>query len=305
MGYWGVKSDENDDAADALDAGFDRVHGDAYVALTDDRNPLSLEQIQQKLASPETLAAALDWLRAEFGDALDEWDPEARLGFVGVVVRHAECGVPIPDDQRLRGHRLAPSRDDRLGRSHDPRPPPRQGSRLADPTCDELNRHSQADVPRRRAMSDPQLSQPLFDSDDTEPTSLRSSRSQSKKPEIHAGLVALTLIAIAALGYAVQLAYRDQPPAPAPVVAPVAEEPRPAPVVSKRRPASPAPRQAPDAARSPFSAPTLVKEPEPKVPVDPIAGFDTGEAFNNPPSPGQYGRRSSGILPGEANRQPR
>ena len=27
MGHWGVKSFENDDAADALDAGFDRVHG--------------------------------------------------------------------------------------------------------------------------------------------------------------------------------------------------------------------------------------------------------------------------------------
>jgi hypothetical protein len=27
MGYWGVKSYENDEAADALDAGFDRVHG--------------------------------------------------------------------------------------------------------------------------------------------------------------------------------------------------------------------------------------------------------------------------------------
>ena len=27
MGHWGVKSYEHDEAADALDAGFDRVHG--------------------------------------------------------------------------------------------------------------------------------------------------------------------------------------------------------------------------------------------------------------------------------------
>ena len=30
MGQWGVKSYENDDAAEALDRGFDRVHGAAY-----------------------------------------------------------------------------------------------------------------------------------------------------------------------------------------------------------------------------------------------------------------------------------
>ena len=30
MGYWGVKSYENDLAHDALDAGFARVHEDRY-----------------------------------------------------------------------------------------------------------------------------------------------------------------------------------------------------------------------------------------------------------------------------------
>jgi hypothetical protein len=101
MGHWGVKSYENDDADFALDAGFDRVHGAAYEALMDDRNPLTFEQVQQRLVSPETLAAALDALREDVGKPLAEWDDAQRLAFAGVVVRHAELGVPVPDDVRL------------------------------------------------------------------------------------------------------------------------------------------------------------------------------------------------------------
>ncbi|MBX6316425.1 MAG: hypothetical protein IRY99_26460, partial [Isosphaeraceae bacterium] len=102
MGHWGVKSYENDDAADALDAGFDRVHGARYEALMDDRNPLSYEQVQQQLASPETLSAAIEALKDSFGADFETWDEIARLAFAGVVVRHAELGVPIPDDWRQR-----------------------------------------------------------------------------------------------------------------------------------------------------------------------------------------------------------
>ena len=40
MGHWGVKSYENDDTDDALDGGFEEVHGDLYEELMDDRNPL-------------------------------------------------------------------------------------------------------------------------------------------------------------------------------------------------------------------------------------------------------------------------
>jgi hypothetical protein len=36
-------------------------------------------------------------------------------------------------------------------------------------------------------------------------------------------------------------------------------------------------------------------EPEKKA-VDPREGFETGEAFDNPPSPGRYGRLGSGLL---------
>ena len=96
MGQWGVRSYEGDDAADALDAAYERVHGPAYDDLMDDRNPLNFDQVQQKLSTAETLAAAVANLEAAFGADLDAWDDEARLAFAGVIVRHAEAGVPIP-----------------------------------------------------------------------------------------------------------------------------------------------------------------------------------------------------------------
>ena len=99
MGNWGVKSYENDVAADALDAGFDRVHGSRYEELMDDGNPLSFEQVQQKLADPRTLDAAIEAVREalDLNDPSENWDELARLALVGVVVRHAELGVPIPE----------------------------------------------------------------------------------------------------------------------------------------------------------------------------------------------------------------
>jgi hypothetical protein len=102
MGHWDVRSYENDDAAEALDAGFDRVHGAAYEALMDDRNPLPFEAVQKQLASPETLAAAIDALREAVGRRYEAWDDAARLAFAGVVVQHAEWGVVFPDDLRAR-----------------------------------------------------------------------------------------------------------------------------------------------------------------------------------------------------------
>ncbi|MDR3636739.1 MAG: hypothetical protein P4L84_23245 [Isosphaeraceae bacterium] len=102
MGHWGVKSYENDDAADALDAGFDRVHGDRYNELMDDASPLTFEQVQERLASPETLAAAIAALERTVGAPFEEWDEMDRLAFAGIVVRHAELAVPIPDVWRLR-----------------------------------------------------------------------------------------------------------------------------------------------------------------------------------------------------------
>jgi hypothetical protein len=102
MGSWGVRSYDNDEAADAIDRGFEQVHGETYDELMDDRNPLTPEQIQKKLANSETLAAAVEALREEVDLPWDEWDELDRLGFVGVVVRHAELGVSIPGEWRDR-----------------------------------------------------------------------------------------------------------------------------------------------------------------------------------------------------------
>jgi hypothetical protein len=112
MGSWGVRSHENDEAADALDRGFEQVHGDLYDELMDDRDPLTPEQIQAKLASPETLLAGVEACREAVGLPWDDWDEVDRLGFVGVVVRHAELGVPIPDEWRDRA--LAWLRDETI-----------------------------------------------------------------------------------------------------------------------------------------------------------------------------------------------
>ena len=103
MGYWGVKSYEDDDADDAIDAGYDRVHGQAYEELMDDRSPLPYEQVLRKLASPQTLEAALQFLAEQFENRpLDDWTEEERVSYCGVVVRHAEFGVVPPEEIRDR-----------------------------------------------------------------------------------------------------------------------------------------------------------------------------------------------------------
>jgi hypothetical protein len=104
MGHWGVRSYENDEAHDALDAGFDRVHGARYEELMDDRNPLTYEQVQQQLADARTLEASIDALWDSVGRELapETWDELARLALAGIVVRHAELKVPIPEEWRQR-----------------------------------------------------------------------------------------------------------------------------------------------------------------------------------------------------------
>jgi hypothetical protein len=96
MGCWGIKSYENDDAHEALDRGFERVHGEVYDDLMDDREPMSVEDVQKKLASAETLAASLDVFLDEAGSKRELWDELDRLGYAGIVVRHVELGVPAP-----------------------------------------------------------------------------------------------------------------------------------------------------------------------------------------------------------------
>jgi hypothetical protein len=99
MGHWGIKSYEHDEAADALDAGFDGVHGKHYEQLMDDRNPLTFEQVQAQLADSRTLEASIAALQDSLAQqsSPESWDDLARLSLVGIVVRHAELRVPIPD----------------------------------------------------------------------------------------------------------------------------------------------------------------------------------------------------------------
>lgn len=99
MGYWGVKSYENDLAHDALDAGFDRVHGKRYEDLMDDRNPLPYEKVHEELADPQTLAVSLEALdELAEGPAL-QGDADVLLAWVGVIVRHAECKMQVSAEQ--------------------------------------------------------------------------------------------------------------------------------------------------------------------------------------------------------------
>lgn len=102
MGHWGVRSYEVDEANDAIDAAMDRVHGEAYDDLMSDRNPMPVEQIHRQLANAETLAAAIAAVEDDFGPDRNAWDEVARLAFCGVVVLHAELGVPVADELRTQ-----------------------------------------------------------------------------------------------------------------------------------------------------------------------------------------------------------
>jgi hypothetical protein len=106
MGHWGVKSYENDDADDALDSGFEEVHGDLYEELMDDHNPMSFDQVQKRLADDRTLLASVkaleEMVEAKLAGDPEAWDELARLALAGVVVRHAEFGVAIPEVLRKR-----------------------------------------------------------------------------------------------------------------------------------------------------------------------------------------------------------
>jgi len=96
MGYWGVKSYENDLAHDALDAGFDRVHEDRYEELMDDRNPLPYEKVHEQLANEETLKESLVALDEMVEGVAQELDDESKLAWAGVVIRHVECRMDLP-----------------------------------------------------------------------------------------------------------------------------------------------------------------------------------------------------------------
>ena len=111
MGYWGVKSYENDLAHDALDAGFDQVHGDRYEELMDDRNPLPYEKVHEELANLETLAKSLAALDEMLEGPAMEGDEEEKLAWVGVVLRHLECKVAVPVEMLQQAIKLLEEED--------------------------------------------------------------------------------------------------------------------------------------------------------------------------------------------------
>lgn len=134
-----------------------------------------------------------------------------------------------------------------------------------------------------------------------DPKSSGNRRAGSSESVVLCG--ALLAVGVAIGIYALRKAAQDEP-APAPVAveeesaapAPKAESvaprrTRPAPRAEQTTAASPK-VEAPAAAHAP--AVVYHTEAEKKA-VDPEKGFDTGEAFDNPPSPGRYGQRSSGY----------
>ena len=97
MGHWGIKSYEVDEAADSLDEAFEQIHGAEYIDLMADDNPATVDQVHQKLVNPQTLAASIEALNVPLEQPSEDWDEVERLAFAGIVVRHAEFGVPIPE----------------------------------------------------------------------------------------------------------------------------------------------------------------------------------------------------------------
>jgi hypothetical protein len=65
----------------------------------DDRNPLSFEQVQKRLADSKTLDASIAALKESLAlsSPPNEWDEVAKLALAGIIVRHAELNVPIPE----------------------------------------------------------------------------------------------------------------------------------------------------------------------------------------------------------------
>lgn len=111
MGFWGTKSYDNDLASDALDAGFDSVHGDRYEDLMDDRNPVPFEKVQEQLASVETLKAALAALEELVAELDPEDEDDSALAYAGIVVRHVECKVTVPEALLLKAIESLDSED--------------------------------------------------------------------------------------------------------------------------------------------------------------------------------------------------
>ncbi len=135
----------------------------------------------------------------------------------------------------------------------------------------------------------------------------RSSVKKARSSESTVMWATMALIGMVAMVYALRVA-RQGPAvaAPAPARPPVARTLEPSRPREANRPE--APRPAPRFRD--IEAATADSQPMPKAErvatvgegaarrkaVDPVEGFDTGAAFDNPASPGRYGQRTSGLL---------
>ncbi|MDB5350768.1 MAG: hypothetical protein JWN86_2015 [Planctomycetota bacterium] len=121
-----------------------------------------------------------------------------------------------------------------------------------------------------------------------------SARAKGSDSTVAWGIVAL-------VGMTVAVYVIVKPPGPGPVLvpSPSVAAPEPEPVrVAAPRPARTIRRPAAIGIgkTDPRQAAVVNHVEKERKAVDPREGFETGEAFDNPPSPGRYGARSSGLL---------
>lgn len=134
-----------------------------------------------------------------------------------------------------------------------------------------------------------------------EPISLRdeprigSSLRRARSSESTAVWAVVGLLGFAAGGYAIHVARRPGPPVPQPPPIVITREVEPAPRPKRLTIVAPIAAAKTRAQATIQSTVAAEARPERKA-VDPIEGFDSGAAFDNPPSPGRYGQRTSGLL---------
>ena len=133
MGYWGVKSYENDDAGDdASTPGSSRFTAPGLRGADGRQQSASPWTGPEALADDQTLVGsvkALEEMVVATVDGSQAWDDKGRLALAGVVVRHAELGVAIPEALGLRAIDWLEGRGDGLGRGDKAAAPAREGNR--------------------------------------------------------------------------------------------------------------------------------------------------------------------------------
>lgn len=152
---------------------------------------------------------------------------------------------------------------------------------------------------------EPDFLPPIVTDDALRIAPVKASVKKARASESNVVWAVVALLGVTGMFYALRVARQ---PAPVPVAAPVAARkavPSPRPVARPRTTtAAPTPRfrdTQPAPSETVATIPAAEKvatvgEAARRTAVDPLEGFDTGAAFDNPPSPGRYGQRTSGLL---------